>query len=99
MADITLSPTTVFPAGATVAAYPRSNWPASVNPSGTPILPFSDADTMTATGVTFNGLTEGVQYVVAGLVNSEYRYVGFYVAIPEPIDADLAAHIAATDPH
>ena len=83
MADFTLSSTQVFPPGITVGAYPRSNWPKYVTPAGTPIAPSADADTMTSTGVTFTGLTEGVAYVAAGEVNGEYRYVNFFVPVAE----------------
>lgn len=103
MANFTLRSGTSFPNGVTVTCYPRSNWSPFVTPSGAPIGSSADADTMTASGITFNGLTEGTEYVAAADVNGEWVYVNFKVVetptTPDYVDdAELTTALGAYQP-
>lgn len=77
MASVALIPSENLPVGATVAAYPASNWLAhQLPPSGAPVGSSTTSGTMGATGVTLSGLTEGVRYFVHAEVSTGvHRYV------------------------
>ncbi len=77
MASITvnLAPTIV---SGTATVYPRSNWPATVSPSGSPVGSSTTSASVGSDGsATFTGLTEGAEYVA--YQGTPDRYVGFRV--------------------
>lgn len=77
MASVTVNLAPTIPSG-TATVYPRSNWPASVDPSGTPLGSSTTSASVGATGATtFSGLTEGQEYVAYQA--SPDRYVRFRV--------------------
>jgi hypothetical protein len=104
MADINLSVYGAFPDGATVGAYPASNWHGFVQfPGGaSPVGTATDEGTVVEQVVAFTGLTEGVRYYAAE-DDPATRYVSFIVgedqavghgATQEDIDDAVAANDA-----
>jgi hypothetical protein len=79
MASATLTANDRFPAGATVAAYPESNWPPHLRPpSGAPVGASTASAVVSAAGVAaLSGLADDTRYVAYSLVGSEHRYVAF----------------------
>lgn len=96
-----------FPAGTSVGAYPKSNWPASTYwPSGAAVGSATATATVGADStLALTGLTDGTDYFLHGLVGSEHRYVSFSArsssAVPTAadittaVDAEAAARAAA----
>lgn len=77
MASITVLTAPVIPSG-TATVYARSNWPATVDPSGTPIGSSTTSASVSAAGyATFSGLTEHTEYVT--YQSSPDRYIKFRV--------------------
>lgn len=78
MASFTLTRPEVFPNGATVKAYPTTNWPNGVvNQAAAPIGTETNSQTVSSGSVTFTGLTDGVSYVAHSQVGGVERYIGF----------------------
>jgi hypothetical protein len=87
MASYTLTRPETFPEGATVNAYPETNWPNGiVNQAALPIGTETDSQTVSSGSVTFTGLTDGVRYVAHSTVSSQQRYIGFMVGADTPGD-------------
>jgi hypothetical protein len=89
MANITLKAPDRLPAGASVSAYPLSNFPQGMA-VGAPVG--SAAATVTADATTgavlFTGLLEATAYVAYALVGSEHHYVHFQTD-PASTDTEL----------
>lgn len=82
--DLTLRNPAVFPVGATVEAYPRSNWPAHVrHPEGAPLGAATDSAVVAADGtIDFTGLDPDTEYLaVYDAGGGEHRYVSFLTAL------------------
>ena len=101
MANFTLNLRGAFAEGATVGAYPASNWPAHVtSPSGAPLGAATNTQTVSGQSVTFTGLTDGTRYYVAQN-DAATKYisisVGQDVSQSDPASqAELNAHEADT---
>lgn len=81
MASYNLSRVDRFPQGATVGAYPVSNWPSGmVNTAAAPLGSATNEQTMGASSLTFTGLTAGAKYVAYASVGGDHRYVAFTAA-------------------
>ena len=77
MADFTLTATPTFPEGASIGAYPASNWPTPALPSGVPVGAADDTQEVTDGEAAFTGLTSGTAYWAVAQVGGSYRYVRF----------------------
>lgn len=80
MASVTLKVPDRLPPGATVAAYPRENFPAvPLVPSGEPVGSATQSVTADATTgeVAFTTLAADTEYVAYTLVDEDHRYVSF----------------------
>jgi hypothetical protein len=100
MATFLLSDVERFPQGASVGAYPVSNWPGSnVITNAAPQGSATNTQTMGASNLTFSGLTTGTGYVAYALVNSKHVYVGFragdQVSRLDVVDVDPDVTLAA----
>ncbi len=84
MPTFTLEPA-AFPEGASVDAYPVSNWPNGiVNPDAAPVGTEDATATVTAGDLEFTGLTDDTEYVAYALVGGQHRYVQFSVGADTP---------------
>lgn len=84
-----LAPTIV---SGTATVYPRSNWPATTAPSGTPVGSSATSASANSDGTfTFSGLTEGVSYVAYQATPD--RYVNFTVESRTGANANDPAHV------
>lgn len=77
MASFTLTDVAKFPNGTTVKAYPTTNWPTPILPSGAPIGSAMAEGSMSSGTVTFTGLTLGSRYWAVAEVGGVYRYSKF----------------------
>lgn len=95
--EITLNNQQLYPVGATVKAYPRSNWSKSETPPiGAPVGAATAETVVAANGnVTFTGLPEKTKFYAVVQVDGVYRYVRFETAIPKATAEGDAAAIAA----
>jgi hypothetical protein len=80
--SVVLRPSSAFPPGTSVAAYPESNWAHHLRPpSGAPVGSATETDTVAADGtLTFADLTETPPtryYAYAEVSSGVHRYVGF----------------------
>lgn len=86
MASLTVNLAPTIPSG-TATVYPRSNWPTTVDPSGTPVGSSTTSAAVGADGsVTFTGLVENTEYVA--YQGSPDRYVRLRVDAGQGTSAD-----------
>ena len=104
MASYTITGTSVFPEGTSLAVYPvTSGTGYGDNP---PIGPAAATGTISSGAVTFTSLADGTAYVAAGQVSGKYRYITFvtnpvtrfsYILNDAETEADAATVSEALD--
>ena len=77
MATFTLTATTRFPIDTEVGAYPASNRPGLEQRRLGPFGSAADTQTMTAAGLTFEGLAPRERHVAHAEVGGRHVYVAF----------------------